>query len=728
MLPHRHVLAAVLAATLAVVAAPSAEAGQYAVHACDPAMRDVNHSWVAATSTPDMAAYAACPAPASDPHVWSSGLVTRHAVRAKAGSSVPLSAYSWLRFVAPPGGILASIQYSHAFCGGADFRAGLWTPRDGWLHASAPGSCGTMAPSSRTIPLNGVHEVRVMTSCEKKNCDISGTVHAYAVLRSATVWIAEYTLPSVAIAGGTIGTSAWQRGIRTAVVDARDGVGIRSARIFLDDHLVAAAEIACDYTLVIPCAVRSNAVAVDTSLVPDGRRTLLVTAEDSAGNANQHQYAVNIDNTAPWPPIDLRVDGAGAWQRTDDFSIHWANPSQDGVAPIAGARYTICPQSTPPGSGADCASGTVSRAGVTSLEHLHVRGPGAWVARVWLVDAAGNETDTSARAVPLRFDDGPPTATIAAPDVADPQRVTVLAQDALSGIATGEIEIRREGTAAWIGLPVQRTATGFTAVVDDAGLPDGVYDVRAHVVDVAGNERSTTTRASGAQAHLVLPLRVPTSLTAGGVRVVRGRHGRGRQVLTKTATAAFGVPVVIRGRLTARGGNALANADVEVLERTALADQPWVRVGITRTGPKGRFRYRTLRGPSRTVLFRYAGTRLVRPGSSEVEVRVRAKTTIGVSRHAVVNGDEVQFRGRVHGGPMPPAGKLLQLQAYSRGTWRTFATPRARPRSHRWRYTYRFSATQGTVRYRFRAVLPREGGFPFERGASHQVRVRVRGL
>jgi hypothetical protein len=92
-----------------------------------------------------------------------------------------------------------------------------------------------------------------------------------------------------------------------------------------------------------------------------------------------------------------------------------------------------------------------------------------------------------------------------------------------------------------------------------------------------------------------------------------------------------------------------------------------------------------------------------------------------------VNGDEVVFRGRVSG-PMPEHGKLLELQAYSRGTWRTFATPRAHKRSHRWRYPYRFTATRGTVSYRFRAVVPPEAGFPFERGHSRSLRVVVRGL
>ena len=37
------------------------------------------------------------------------------------------------------------------------------------------------------------------------------------------------------------------------------------------------------------------------------------------------------------------------------------------------------------------------------------------------------------------------------------------------------------------------------------------------------------------------------------------------------------------------------------------------------------------------------------------------KTTISVSRHRVVNGDEVRFHGRLLGRPLPDPGKLIEL-------------------------------------------------------------------
>jgi hypothetical protein len=75
---------------------------------------------------------------------------------------------------------------------------------------------------------------------------------------------------------------------------------------------------------------------------------------------------------------------------------------------------------------------------------------------------------------------------------------------------------------------------------------------------------------------------------------------------------------------------------------------------------------------------------------------------------------------------MPSAGKLVAMQVWVRGRWRTFATTRATRRG-RWRYDYRFDGTRGLEIYRFRAQLPQEAGYPFATGRSHLVRVTVRG-
>ena len=176
------------------------------------------------------------------------------------------------------------------------------------------------------------------------------------------------------------------------------------------------------------------------------------------------------------------------------------------------------------------------------------------------------------------------------------------------------------------------------------------------------------------------------------------------------------------------GGNPLAGADVEVWERVKLASADWRRVSVLRTTRTGRFRFKALRGPSRTLKFRYPGTATIRSRTMQVELGVRAMTTFRASRDRVVNGEEIRFHGRLKGRQRGETGKLLYLQVFTRGRWSTFATPRANRATGVWSEPYRFTATRGLVRYRFRVLIPREASFPYETGASRSVRVTVRGL
>jgi hypothetical protein len=723
---RRALLATLLTLVATTIAATPASAGEYAVFACDPAHGDVNHSWTARTDHRFMAAYTSCPPPGGERNAWNMGLVTRH-VPTGGGATVGLYNHGGMFFHAPPGAGLARVYYSHTFCGQGGFQAGLANAADQWLHYSGPNYCGTWEPNPNTLQLNGTTELKLYTVCAALQCDTKAPVRAWATLRTATVTVVDWTPPSVSGSGPLL-AGGWMRGDQSVSVAASDNVGVKRVEVWLDDKMVASRAGTCDYTYVVPCTMSGEPSAATTRALGDGAHHVTIRAIDSADNLGDAGYTANLDNTAPTGPRDVRLVGEERWRSTNDFAARWTNPPQPSTAPIAGMRYALCPASTPPDSFTGCAVGSAAGGNIASLGPLGVPGVGQWTARIWLVDAAGNEEPSSAQSVAFRFDNVPPEATLADANAQDPQRITVIARDATSGLAGGDIEIRRDGTDRWISLPVEQTSTGITALVDDSALRDGIYSVRARVVDQAGNERSTTTRASGAEAHLALPLRVPTSLTAGRRREVRGRHGRHRTVLVKTATASFGSSVQVHGRLAVPGGNPLASADVDVLEHTELPDQPWIRAGVARTDGQGRFTYRVLAGPNRTVLFRYAGTPLIRPRTTAVRVRVRAATSLTVDRHEVVNGEDVTFRGRIAGGPLPGVGKLVQLQAYSRGEWRTFATPRARARSHRWSYRYRFSATRGTVRYRFRAVVPAEGGFPFVRGSSRSVDVTVRGL
>ena len=117
---------------------------------------------------------------------------------------------------------------------------------------------------------------------------------------------------------------------------------------------------------------------------------------------------------------------------------------------------------------------------------------------------------------------------------------------------------------------------------------------------------------------------------------------------------------------------------------------------------------------------------MVLPASAEVSLIVPAATTAHVRPRNLRNGHAVTFSGRLRGLPPPPSGKIVELQVRFPTGWQTFRTIRT-DADGRWSARYRFSRTRGVVRYRFRARLPREAGYPFDTGVSRSVSVRVRG-
>jgi hypothetical protein len=273
---------------------------------------------------------------------------------------------------------------------------------------------------------------------------------------------------------------------------------------------------------------------------------------------------------------------------------------------------------------------------------------------------------------------------------------------------------------------------GFSATIDDEHLPDGIYDLRARARDLAGNERSTDRRTDGKSAALALPLRIKTSLRVGKRKRVRARGANGQRryriVLIEQPRSRFGRTILLRGRLTSPGGNPLVARNIDVLAQTHLPAAPWRPIATLRTSNTGRFTFRALRGPSRTLRFRFNGSDTIRGRTAIVRLGVRAASSMAVDRHRVVNGEAVTFRGRLHGRPFPSSGKLIEVQARARGGWLTFGTTRTHANTGRWSLPYRFSATRGNVRYRFRVRIPRESGYPYDTGTSRSVKVTVRGL
>ena len=575
----------------------------------------------------------------------------------------------------------------------------------------------------------GAPSLMLRLRCGSDSCPNNDGIRGYLDARTVSITLADWSPPSVGITGGDL-LHGWRRAVGTVSFESSDNVGIRFDRILVDGVQRGQSSRPCADGMKYPCPNGPSSLLLDTTRVPDGSHTLSVHSVDSAGNVGGQDKGVLIDNTAPAAAAELVSALGDAWQASNAFSLSWRNPRQ-AHAPIAGAEYELCPLVNGSPSRQGCTRGNRNAANITKVTDLRVPRAGAWRLRLWLRDDAGNHDSSTALETVLRFDDTPPTAVFLEQDPDHPTRLRLDAADTVSDLATAEVEVRRQGEDLWRPLPVKRRNGGFSALANDEILPRGLYDLRARVTDLAGNERSTTSRNNGQPAVLKLPVRARAGLVVGRAGKLRCR-GRGRRRHCRRRLAAepsvgFGRSTRLVGRLRS-GGKPLADVPVKVFKRTDLEGAPWWKVAVLRSTPSGHVRYRARRGPARLLRFRYPGTAKVRGATAVVQLRVRAATSLRPSRHNVVNGEYVTFRGRVKSRPLPSAGKLVELQVFTRRRWRTFAQPRANPHTGRWAYQYRFEAIRGRVQFRFRARIRREAGYPFYTGTSRSARVTVRGL
>ncbi len=330
-------------------------------------------------------------------------------------------------------------------------------------------------------------------------------------------------------------------------------------------------------------------------------------------------------------------------------------------------------------------------------------------------------------------DDSHPTISgiggtlLGARDLRDSASLDVLAADRGSGVRAVALEVDgREVREERFQASSSRCREPFTRAqpcalegahrlqLDTRQLADGAHRLRVVVRDAAGNVTASR----------------PYSIAVnnGGASCPYGsgpklRAGFGRRGLRSSLTVASNRRALVNGRLLSQSGSPRGGAPLRVLTRTSGSAE-WRQAAHPITRQDGRFRVRVPRGASRLVRITYCG----RDGGHYRDLRLRAKPSVGLraNRRRVRNGRSVVFSGRVRSKPLPAGGKLVELQAFFRGRWRTFQTLHTNRRGT-FRFRYWFGGTQGTVRYGFRARIPREGGYPYATGASRRVTVTVRG-
>lgn len=301
--------------------------------------------------------------------------------------------------------------------------------------------------------------------------------------------------------------------------------------------------------------------------------------------------------------------------------------------------------------------------------------------------------------------------------------------------------------------PLHETAS---VTLDSASLGEDAYhDIRVQVVDAAGNVADIARRIVGVdndppaagffdratrrfqnpQFNIAAPRQLNGTPAAAGailrvympvthsVRVDHGKHKATLRRLTQPKskrTVNFSSRPILRGALTDASRQPIAGAQVWMATRIDGSD--WQITGRPHTTSKnGRLGFRLpAETPSRQVnlvYFPYSDSHEQTVGRP-VRLNVRAGVRLAVRPHRLHNGQRVRFRGVVEG-LRPGRGVIASLQVKQGHRYTTFRQIRLRPASRgRFGVTYRFTSTRRSTRYRFRLVVLKQAGLPYERAAS----------
>ena len=559
--------------------------------------------------------------------------------------------------------------------------------------------CGVGTPTFSirvNAPLLGHTRFRFETRCfNPAGCDVSASPFSpanRALFSAANVVVrvqdetALRSRPTTARSGRTAGTAAARRRGPTCA----DNVGIVSVRLLADGGLVQALDFRdpswpewaqCDFTLPKPCKdFDPGGLWLDTATLADGEHAVRFEAIDAAGNVAAIERRILVDNTRAGE--GLRGDGRRRGGVASGERLHGAlaEPARAGGADrprrttssARSARRRVVPAALSPASGID------------GLAHLTVPAPGEYTLRTWLEDAAGNhDPDRASDPVRLRFDDEAPSVVFQPFDPGHPTRVAAAIADRGSGIADAAIEIRADGGSQWQELGGSLRDGTLAAEVDDLALPDGLYELRARARDRAGNERTGDRRGDGSRMQLRLPLRLGAGVLLshrGRPRCRRAAHGRKRRCRAPAGAAAR---IVVHSR-RAQVDGLLQNAFGEPIRHARITVSQQLRTGGGRqplaaieSDGLGRFSLTVPAGPSRSIRFAYGGHAARQAGDRRAQ-DARAGRLLDPRRPPRGRGTATRSpsRGRLDGGHVPEGGKLIDLQAYYRGGWRTFATPR----------------------------------------------------
>ena len=279
--------------------------------------------------------------------------------------------------------------------------------------------------------------------------------------------------------------------------------------------------------------------------------------------------------------------------------------------------------------------------------------------------------------------------------------------------------------AAWATRfrPCGNLSTALHLDTEKTPWRDGQNSVRVCASDVATGpgEPNTVCKQRTVSVDNSCPDSSGASGQARSINVGLEDPKSGQLKRTRTARSSQGT--ALRGRLSGSAGSPVKAASVcvyETVDEPAGIEQ---LVQVAKSSSSGNFGVEIPGGPSRSfrVAYRYTDHQLESPS---MYLDSSVLPTFKVTKSRLRNRHSVGFRGRI---PGPNAdGRAVTMQAKVGEKWRSFKQLQTDP-SGRFRGKYRFTQTRGRVRYVFRAVVKKQGGYPYSRGASRKRKVIVRG-
>jgi hypothetical protein len=217
--------------------------------------------------------------------------------------------------------------------------------------------------------------------------------------------------------------------------------------------------------------------------------------------------------------------------------------------------------------------------------------------------------------------------------------------------------------------------------------------------------------------------------------------GRGEQATltaqfannTQTVIAPYGRQVTMNGALTAPDGSPVAGAALEVLQQSAAPFSPPVLIERTATDAAGQWTFTfPARIPNSSITVGWKAYTLdsAYAQTATDNLVVVPKITLAARPRRPAAGRRVVFSGLVLGGPYPPGGPLVAIQAGYKVkprrpggahiAWRTLVAGRARNGAYKIPYRFKRGG-----HWRLEAAVVQQSRYPYAPGASAPTRVVV---